>query len=127
LQSDPTLNLKRLVLLACAVASFLSGAADQFFYPGRAQTPIDFWLIIVFAPLIFAWYRLDTDQHDYRRTPLLSLGVVAMAAIVLPFYFFRSRGARGGFVALALFILALFGSGVLTLAGEYAIYYAVQG
>jgi hypothetical protein len=55
------------------------------------------------------------------------VGVVGLGLIALPYYFFRSRGARGGATALALALLCLVAMGLLTTAGEYATYYGWQG
>ena len=57
---------------------------------------------------------------------MLNVGVIAVAVIALPYYFFRSRGAKGGFRALGLFIVAVVASYLLDMAGGLLIYYAVQ-
>jgi hypothetical protein len=120
------MSSKNYVLVAIAVASFVCGVVGQYFYPEALQRPSDFWFLGLFAFLIFAWYVFDTNQRAYRRTPMLNVCVVALAGIALPYYFFRSRGAKGGFIALALFVLAFLGSSALTIAGEYFAYHALQ-
>lgn len=110
---------KHLIVVALAALSFVSGAAAQYLYPGQDISPVDLWLLPAFAFLIFWWYRLDTIQTGYRRTPLLNVGVIAIAALALPYYFFRSRGfKRGALATLALFG-AILASGVLTAGGQY--------
>lgn len=121
------MNPKLVVLLLVEVVSFVNGAADQYFYPGQFQSPTDLWFLAAYALLTFAWFRLDTDERSYRRTPLLSVLVVAVALVALPYYFFRSRGAKGGFIALGLFVLVFMASGALSAAGEYTVSYALQG
>jgi hypothetical protein len=119
-------NSKNVVLLILAALSFVYGAVSQYLFPGRVQPPSDLAFVPLFALLIFIWYRLDTDQRAYRRTPLLNVGVVALAVFALPYYFFRSRGARGGFLALGLFTLCLVAAVLITVAGQYFAYYVLQ-
>jgi hypothetical protein len=126
LRGECRLGAKSMVLMLVALASFLSGAVGQYHWPGSMQAPSDLWFLAVFALLGFAWYRLDSDQRSYRRTPLLNVAVIAIAAIALPYYFFRSRGAKRGFMALGVFILFVLASGLLTMAGSYFTYYVLQ-
>lgn len=120
------MQTKHKVLVAIAVVSFLAGAAGQYFYPGQEVSPVDLWVIPIFALLIFWWYRLDTAQLGYRRTPWLSVAVIAIAALALPYYFFRSRGfKRGALATLALFG-ALIASGLLSFGGQCATYFGLQ-
>ena len=76
--------------------------------------------------LVFTWYRLDTDQLGYRRTPWLNVSVVAISIVALPYYFFRSRGTKRGFIFLGMFIFAIIIYYLLSSAGRYAVYYALQ-
>jgi len=117
---------KNLVLIAGAALSFIVGAVDQYVFPGSANTPFDIASLFLFAFLIFWWFRLDTRDRGFNRTSGLTLAVVALAAIALPYYFFKSRGAKGGFVALGCFLLAIVASGLLTVAGQYATYFSLQ-
>jgi hypothetical protein len=68
----------------------------------------------------------NSNQRGYARSPWLSVGVVALSVVAVPYYFFRSRGARGGFIALGLFLICLLFFGVLSTAGQYTTYYGVQ-
>lgn len=120
------MSTKTLVLIVLAAVSLLSGVIDQYFYPGQELPPTAMAFMVVAAFLIFWWYRLDSSQLGYRRSPWLNVGVVALPIVVLPYYFFRTRGAKRGaaysFVTLAVFILL----GVLSVAGAYAAYYGLQ-
>ena len=112
---------KTVVLVAIAVLSFISGAVVQ--YTHRRDSLLQPLFLLIGAFLIFLWYYRDTEERGFRRTPLLNIGVIAVAIVALPYYFFRSRGVKGGFFALGLFILVLIGSGVLTVTGQYATHY----
>ena len=117
---------KTMLLICFAVASFISGATDQFFYPGEASPPTAIIYAIVAVFLIFLWYRQDSDEIGYPRSRLLSIGIVGFALVALPYYLCRSRGAKRGAVATGLMLLVAVASGALSLAGAYASYYGLQ-
>lgn len=120
------MNPKNSILMVLAVASFASGVANQYFYPGIAMPLPAVVFTILGALLIFAWYRLDANQIGYKRSPWLNVGVIGLAIISLPYYFLRSRGAKRGFVAIGIMLLALVALNFLSVAGSYAVYYALQ-
>lgn len=120
------MNPKTIVLSALAAAAFASGAVDQYFHPGVAFPPTAIVFTVVGVSLIFLWYRLDAMRIGYRRRPWLDLGVIALAIVALPYYFFRSRGARRGLIATGLMLLALVGVNLLAMAGACAVYFGLQ-
>lgn len=76
--------------------------------------------------LIFAWYRLDSDQRGFRRSPGLNIGIIAVAIVGLPYYLFRSRGAKRGFMATCA-VLAIYAVSVaLYVGGIYIAYFGLQ-
>ena len=117
---------KNCVLVALAVASLLSGVIDQYFYPGHPFPPSAVGFMVVGVFLIFLWYRMDSAQIGYRRSPWLNVGVITLAIVALPYYFFLSRGALKGAVATGTLFLAYVASGMLTVAGSYLAYYGLQ-
>jgi len=119
-------NSKKLVLVLLAALSFLSGIIDQYFYPEQQFPPTAIAFTVVGIFLIFVWYRLDSDQVGYRRSPWLNVSVVALAIVALPYYFFRSRGVKRGIIYSAFTVLAFLASNALSLAGAYATYYWLQ-
>lgn len=123
------LNPKTVVLLALALTNSLGGAIAQYFYQRHVQPPaaLTATSVLTCALLIFIWYRFDSEQQSYKRTYLLNIGVVGMALIALPYYFFRSRGAKGGFIALLLCILFLIGMFLLSWATRYLVFFATKG
>jgi hypothetical protein len=73
--------------------------------------------------LVFGWYLVDSNRRGYPRTPLLSIAVVAVAFVAIPYYLFRSRGFKGGAIAtgwaILIFIaleLAIAGGGLVASA-----------
>jgi len=119
---------KTLVLAMMGFVSFSGGAISQYYRARHLHPPsgVPISLVLVSALLIFVWYRLDADQRSYRRTFFLNLSVIALAVVALPYYFFRSRGAKGGLVAILLFILLLVVSFFLSYMGQYFTYYALK-
>ena len=70
---------------------------------------------VLFSFLSFYWYRLDSETHRYRRTPLLNVGIVMLAIVAVPYYLVRSRpaGRKGrALLRLAGFCVLLFCAGV---------------
>ncbi|CAN7562656.1 hypothetical protein LJR143_003918 [Pseudoxanthomonas sp. LjRoot143] len=114
------------VLLGFLGLSFIAGVVGQYYYPGVEFSPVDIWLLPVFAFLLFLWYRIDSEQRSYRRSPWLNASIIAVAIIALPYYFFRSRGLKGGAFATTAMLLVFVLSGVLTVAGQYSAYYGLQ-
>ena len=116
-------DARGIVLTSLAVIGFVGGVTRQLLAPGQpfAQADIPFALLSV--ALIFAWYRMDAAQREYRRSPFLDVMVVAVTILALPYYFFRTRGLAGGLRASGLLVLALIGYSVLQFCGEYAAYY----
>lgn len=117
---------KLLVLAALAVCAFAQGAVGQFLTPGQIYAKSDLVFSLAGALLVFLWYRLDAAERSYRRSPWLDVGVVGLGLVALPYYFFRTRGARGGFLALFVFAGCIFVWGVIAMAGEYSTYYGLQ-
>jgi hypothetical protein len=117
---------KAWVLVALGVASFLSGVIDQYFYPGREWPPSAMGFTVIGIFLVFIWYRLDSEQMNYRRSPWLNVGVIAIAIVALPYYFLRSRGLKKGALATLAMLLAIIACNALWIGGTYASYYGLQ-
>ena len=114
------------IVLVIGSISLLAGALDQYYWAGSDRSPIDWAYVISGAMLVFAWYRVDAKQRLFKTSPWLDIGVFAVAIFGLPYYFFRSRGAKLGLLATLLFLAAMLATGLLSLAGQYATYYALQ-
>ena len=119
-------NRKAFVLALIVLVAFVDGVAHQLIAPGEIFAPSDLVFTVVVTLLTFVWYRFDSDDAAYPRSPFLNVAVIALAVLALPYYFFRSRGFARGSIAVGIFIgfLALYFS--LQSAGEYAAYYAWQ-
>jgi amino acid transporter len=71
---------------------------------------------LIFSYLSFYWYRLDSEARLYRRSRWLSVGVVMLAIVAVPYYLVRSRPAgqkRRALLRLAGFCVLLGAAGAL--------------
>jgi prepilin signal peptidase PulO-like enzyme (type II secretory pathway) len=105
-----------ILVVLCALA-FIFGVADQFFYPEHPFPPTAVAHSLINMALVFSWYWFDSNRLGYKRTPLLSVAVILIAFLALPYYFFRSRGVKKGFIYLGLMLLFFLVFAVSTLAG----------
>jgi hypothetical protein len=119
-------NPKLIILALLMLAAFADGVSHQLTTPGDAFGPSDIVFAMIATLLIFIWYRLDSDEKSYRRTPFLSVSVVAVSVLAFPYYLYKSRGFCRGSVAVGLFLVCCAGYLVLQTAGQYAAYYAWQ-
>ena len=117
---------KLIVLALIMLAGFADGVSHQLMAPNDAFGLNDIVFTVIATLLIFVWYRFDSDERSYRRTPFLSVAVVALALLALPYYFFKTRGLARGSVAAGIFIVCCVAYAVLQAAGEYAAYYVWQ-
>lgn len=84
------------------------GIAAEYLEPGQEFGKVELINSLISLTLLFFWYYLDTERLRFKRTPLLNIGVVAIALIALPYYFFRSRGLKQGTLFTAGFLLLMY-------------------
>ena len=117
---------KNIVLLVLALTSFLAGAVNQYFYPGVDFPKSDIPFILLSLFLLFYWYHLDAIEQSYRRSVFLNISVILIAALAMPYYFFRSRGFKKGLIATVGFFALIVLFNFITVGGQYATYYGLQ-
>lgn len=115
--ANPYQAAKWRVLAAFGALSFVSGAHPMVTMSAETGRGIELVLILAMAMLIFLWYRLDSDEHGYVRTPLLNVSVVMVAALAIPYYLIRSRGWQRGQVSVLRAIAVFMASVVLSATG----------
>ena len=106
----PRSQLKGTLLWLLIAASAISGVIYALGLPPRTEQPIDIAFGIAISCVIFLWYCADAHERNYRRSVLLNVCVVFLYVVALPYYFFRSRGLRGGFAAVSksfLFVILM--------------------
>lgn len=117
---------KNWILVYIAIVAFLNGVATQYIEPGMVypKTDIPFMLIGMF--LSFWWYCLDSEQINYKRGKLLNVGIIAAGFLAFPYYFFRTRGIKGGIGYTSAFLVVIILWSVLQSVGAYAVYYGLK-
>jgi hypothetical protein len=108
------------------IISFVEGAAEQYFFPGRSFPPTALAGGLMWSISLFVWFWLDTNERGYARSLGLNVCVIFLPIVALLYYFFRSRGARRGVIATVLLLLAYIASFALTYAGKCSVYYGLQ-
>jgi hypothetical protein len=107
-------------VLAILALGFADGATSFFLFPGQSFAPSSLVISIVALFFTFAWYRRDSDSREFKRTPLLSVAVVGVGIVALPYYLFRTRGLRHGALATLIFILVVIGYSAMGYVGQLA-------
>ena len=97
----------------------------------RGEFALDYALMAFYALvqtfLIFLWYRLDAQKRGFRRSRLLNTGVAAWSTLAISYYLFRSRGFRGGLMAMGLSFLLFLRAFLSTVLGVAGGVYLTQG
>jgi hypothetical protein len=82
----------------------------------NAALVLKFALELMFSFVSFLWYCRDSNARNYIRSRWLSVAMVSVSLLAIPYYLWRSRpaGQRAGallrffgFVALLVFVTAL--------------------
>ena len=110
---------KLYALVALAVISLLMPVIETL-RTGGVETFSAYGMVETFLsiPPIYWWYYVDKQEQGYQSGPLMNVGIVALAVIVFPIYFIRSRGWRRGGLAIVkagVFVGAIY---LVELAGE---------
>jgi hypothetical protein len=107
-------------ILASLALGFADGAVAYFLYPGQMFAPSSLVISVAALFVIFMWYRGDSDNRAFRRTPLLSMGVVGLPIVAIPYYLFRTRGFRYGALATLVVVLVAIGYSAMGYLGQWA-------
>lgn len=117
---------KTAIVAVFVLSSLACGIAGQYFWPGMPLSVADYAFAVLGSFLIFAWYRADAKQRGYRRPAWLDIGVILVAIVAMPYYLFRTRGFKRGLAGIALGLLLMMATGVLTGVGKLAIWYSLH-
>jgi peptidoglycan/LPS O-acetylase OafA/YrhL len=96
------------LLLAAAADGMLGVIFDES--KPAAHATSDLATSIVAIGFMFMWVHYDSIERGYRRSALLSIGIVALALVFLPAYLVKSRppGERlRAFFGLAVIVLLM--------------------
>ena len=99
------MNIKVVIIVSLIILAFIGGFLGQYFYPNEMFPTSDIPVMLIGVFLSFMWYYLDSQEINYKRGPILNIGIVAIGFIAFPYYFFRSRGLKHGLVYTFVFIV----------------------
>ncbi|HYY61976.1 MAG TPA: hypothetical protein VE756_11340 [Burkholderiales bacterium] len=106
------LSLAAISFIAPLVEQAATGHVEPFSTYGLAEAAVS-------LVLLFWWYHLDKAEHAYQAGKLMNAGVLVLAVVALPIYFIRSRGWQRGTRAIAVALLFLGATLLLSEAGEW--------
>lgn len=119
--------LKSWLVIGFLGLSFIAGVVGEYVYPGMDFAPSDKWFMPVSALLLFFWYRVDSEQRSYKRSPWMNICIIGFAIFAMPYYFFRTRGFKGGLIASVVMLLIFVAGAVITGAGQYIVSFGMNG
>lgn len=86
---------KRNAIIAMIGASLALGIADASFGPGNPYEGVrlGFTLLgnVILLVIGFRWLALDALELDIRRPTWLSVGIILVALVFVPYYLFKTR------------------------------------
>ncbi|HTE43114.1 MAG TPA: hypothetical protein VK629_19985 [Steroidobacteraceae bacterium] len=80
----------------------------------------DILFIMAGFALVFVWFSIDAKALDFQPSSILNFGVLTLAAVALPYCFFRSRGPLRGLLATLWFFGIVVLLSAVQMAGSWA-------
>lgn len=111
---------KNIALGSLLGLAFLSGLLEHWFAASHVAPTLSTGHLAISVALIFTWFYLDSRERNYQSTVALRLFIAGLTVFALPYYFFRSRGARLGFKAVGLAVLVFISAMILYRFGTWA-------
>lgn len=106
-RADLARRQKQAALAAMLGVSLVTGIVVAAFAPdsGAAGVPMSIQLLANLALLLlgFRWLHIDSAQLDIRRPLWLNIGIVLLAAVFVPYYFYKTRPAGARVVPILSF------------------------
>lgn len=84
---------RKQILIAILAVMVLDGALDATYAANGLSQPLE-WSVpitLCISFLGFLWYRIDSDERDYRRSAGLNIAMIFLAYVAMPYYLLRSR------------------------------------
>lgn len=77
------------------------------FFAGRGASPPPlptFLFMMALTPMAYVWYYLDAQEHHFKRSVHMGVGVILLTLFAIPYYLFRSREAGARMRAIARYV-----------------------
>ena len=107
----------RNALLALVAIGLTDGVLSAALFPRVPFSPVAVGAALAITMVAFYWYRYDYTRHGYKRSPLLSIGVIGIPILALPYYLFRTRGLKLGALGTGCVLLAVVAYGIAQYLG----------
>ncbi|MBT9457418.1 MAG: hypothetical protein IV097_12430 [Burkholderiaceae bacterium] len=104
---------KSRILVAITATALLAGILLTYAPRGRSFALLAEAPALLAWALLYCWYKADLVQKRRLTSTTFNGLVIALSWLILPGYFFHSRGAWGGAKATLLFYLGLLAWGLV--------------
>lgn len=101
MEAEQARRQKNAAITAMLGVSLVGGIIVAAFGPAPSESGISLSLPQLVANVVlfvlgFRWLQVDSAQLDIRRPIWLNIGIILLAAVFVPYYFFKTRpaGAR---------------------------------
>lgn len=98
-QSNP-LRLYRILTILFFIFSPILSTPSKFNSLSTSSNQLLALLTGLFS--IYAWYYFDSEIVNYQRSKWLDFTIIAIALIGIPYYLFKSRGIKNGFICVLI-------------------------
>lgn len=122
-QTDLIQRRKSIALSAMLGLSLLFGIAHAASLLSNSPAFGGLALLFQLGPLFagFIWLHNDSIEHAYSRSMALNAGILLLAVVYVPVYFFRSRPEGARTPAITGFFSVVLACMALSLIGAYAV------
>lgn len=110
---------KTIALGALLALALLAGFIEGSFATTDVAASLSAGHLAITVALIFVWFYLDARERKYQSGIALKLLMLGLTVFALPYYLFRSRGAKGGFKALGFAVLLFIAAMILYRLGAW--------
>ncbi len=92
---------KSRAIVAFLCVGLLMGISTQYPDPFHVPEWLEWVLVLAYGFTVFWWYHADRTDRGLKRSTWLSIAMVGLPIVGLPYYLFKSRGFRAGLFGLA--------------------------
>ena len=92
---------KSRAIIAFLCVGLLMGISTQYPDPFHVPEWLEWILVLAYGFTVFWWYHADRTDGKLKHSTWLSIAMVGLPMVGLPYYLFKSRGLRAGLLSLA--------------------------
>jgi len=105
MNDDLARRQKNTAIIGMLGVALAAGIAVAALAPEPGTVPLGVQFVINLALLLlgFRWLQIDSRQLDIRRPLWLNIGIVLLAAVFVPYYFYKTRPAGARLTPILMF------------------------